>query len=476
MYADKLDSQSLEISATIMKALRNVFNDNDARFKSPEQAQAIKETLKRDTDLLVNLPTGGGKTLVYQLPILMERDMTTVVIVPFVALVDQVEEEFEKLKISCHIWKKNVYGVENAQAIIVSVEHAIMPEFQDLLIQLESTNRLARIVFDECHTILTHREFRDVMRRVAGVVRCVSAQLVLLTATLPPNMEERVRIILGCESWKVIRKVSDRKELKYSVKVLGNEVETMRDVNREIGLLLYNRIKDWKKDGRGLIYCLKTDWAKELAQYLNEKFGREICGVYHAKMDKSERKKALSAWKEGKIKFLAATSALGAGLDYGQVRTVIHQGHARNLIEFGQESGRAGRDGKEAESVTFFWRGLEPETRWIKKEEKEEMIRWIMSKDCRKKWLSIYLHGFGEDCLSQRDGEFCDNCEKALEGSSEWSVGIKVGRKRGRDVEAMEVSDAVDLKEMIGELKGTCTLCWINEKVIEKPHVLPRCE
>jgi superfamily II DNA helicase RecQ len=475
VYIDILDPHSLEISAIMLKTLRKMFHDDNSRFKSTEQAEATREILKRKSDLLVILPTGGGKTLTYQLPIFLEENMTTVVIVPFVVLVKQVEEQCRDLNLSYEIWKKGEYNSGNSRVIITGVEHAITAEFQDLLIQLESTNRLARIVIDECHTVLTQKEFRTHMRRVAGVVRCVSTQLVLLTATLPPTMEEKVRIILGCESLKVIRKREDRKELKYSVRVMGNDVKTMEDLNYEIGQLILQTIETWTSRDRALVYCLQTKWAEELTDYLNENFKRQVCGVYHAKMEEKERERALSDWKSGKTRFLIATSALGAGLDYDAVRLVIHQGRARNLIDFGQESGRGGRDGKPAQSVTLFWEGIEKLTEWITDEGKNDMIHWIKASDCRKKMLSIYLHGSGEDCLSQRDGEVCDICEKKMKETSKWNPGTRSSQKRGRDMESMEISDGIDVKEMIKELTGNCTRCWVNgyEDVVR--HQLSRC-
>jgi len=288
-------------------------------------------------------------------------------------------------------------------------------------------------------------------------------------------MEDKLRVILGCESLKVIRRIEDRKELKYVVKVLGNEVKTMRDLDREVARTIFEAVPNWKREDRGLIYCLETDWTKELASYLNDKLGREVCGVYNAKMGTEERQEVLKAWKMGKIKFLAASSALGAGLDYGDVRLVIHHGHAQNLIDFSQESGRGGRDGKPAVSLTLFWDGLENHTSWIEKEGKDLMISWIKSKECRKKSLSIYLHGTGQDCLSQRDGELCDNCDEALKLNLDWESTVKTGQKRGRDMEEREVMDVVDLREMIGELKGRCTLCWMNGKEDGVRHELPQC-
>jgi superfamily II DNA helicase RecQ len=453
-----------------------MYGKDNARFKSVEQAEAIKEILKKDSDILVILPTGGGKTLTYQLPMFIEQDMTTVVIVPYVVLVEQVEEQCKQLKVSYEVWTKDGQMSENARVIITGVDQAILPEFQNLLIQLESTKRLARIVLDECHTVLCHREFRPVIRRLGGVVRCVSVPLVLLTATLPPTMEDRVRILLGCEHLKIIRRIEDRKELKYSVKVVGNEVKTMRDLNGEVEKVIVQAVRSWKKEDRGLIYCLTRKWAEELALYLNEKFKRENVGVYHARMGEKERQEALKDWKSGKFKFLVATSALGAGLDYGQVRLVIHHGHAQNLIDFSQESGRGGRDGLTAKSVTLFWKGLEKETGWIAEEGKEDMIRWMESDDCRKKSLSVYLHGSGWDCLSQREGQVCENCEKELKKDLEWISVQKVGQKRGREMEELMIQDKVDLKRMVKEFRGRCTLCWMDKREKFVTHELDRCK
>jgi Superfamily II DNA helicase len=97
-------------------------------------------------------------------------------------------------------------------------------------------------------------------------------------------------------------------------------------LNQEIGLHLFNAVKSWKTEEGGLIYCLKQDWAVEFVKYLNGKFGGEMCGIYDAGMEKKERQCMLKNWKDGKSWFLAATSGVGAGLDYGGVRMVIHQG------------------------------------------------------------------------------------------------------------------------------------------------------
>jgi ATP-dependent DNA helicase RecQ len=474
-HDDELDPESLRVSAMILKNLRDIYHDNDARFRSVEQGEAVKEALKRESDILVILPTGGGKSLVYQLPAHMEQDMTTVVIVPFAALVNQVKESCKELSLSCQVWRNGGDSSGNAQVIVTGAEHASTPEFEDVLIQLESTNRLSRIVIDECHTLIQHREFRPVIRRMGGLVRGVSVPLVALTATCTPDMEDPLRVLLGCENLKTIRSTEGRKELEYSVKVLGNQVESMKDLNLAVRLVLRDNMKDWESKDRGLIYCLQKSWTKDLAEFINTGLNREVCRVYHADMEAEERAEILNAWKHGTVKVLVATSALGAGLHYDHVRLVIHHGFAQSLVEFSQESGRGGRDGKKAKSATVFWKGLLKEAGWIEKEGKDIMISWINSKDCRRKGLDGHLHGSGQECLLLGKGELCDNCEARLKKGEEWSSGVKSKQKRGRDMEFRETRDGVELKEMMKELGGKCTLCWIKRKEDVGRHELARC-
>jgi superfamily II DNA helicase RecQ len=337
-HIDISDVRSQMESATVLLGLQRMYGDSNMRFKSTKQAEAVKLALKREKDILAVIPTGGGKSLIFQLPAFLEMDLTTVVIVPFVALVEEMDERCKDLGLSCQVWKGQGGHVQRSQILIVGVEHAVTSEFQQLLIQLESTENLGRIVLDECQILLTQRDFRPVVRRLGSVVRCVSVQLILLTATLPVGMEERIRIILGCEEWIVVRLKEDRKELKYMVKDVGQNVHSLRDLNEEVANVMSMGLQQFQELDRGIIYCLKRSWTEELSDFVNQRFGRELCGVYHAEMDLVERQQSLKRWKNGEIVFLAATSALGMGIDYGEVRLIIHQGHGRSLIDFCQSS------------------------------------------------------------------------------------------------------------------------------------------
>ena len=236
--------------------------------------------------------------------------------------------------IKLYLGADEVTFARSVQVLIVGVEHAVMPEFQQHLVHLESAEKLGRIVLDECHVVVTQRSFRGVVRRLGGVLRCVDVPLVLLTATLPVEMEERVRFVLGCEKLRIIRSCEERKELRYSVHDVTRSVAPMRDLNREIGKLLRVEMVTWDEDDRGIVYCLQRKWAENLAEYVNEKWGEEICGVYHSDMDRKERERMLLGWKRGEYLWLAATSALSVGIDYQEVRMVIHQGFGRSMIDY----------------------------------------------------------------------------------------------------------------------------------------------
>jgi superfamily II DNA helicase RecQ len=471
------DAESLDLSVIALTALREMYGDIKATFKSGEQMRAVKLALRRKVDVLTILPTGGGKSLVFQLPAWVEKDLTTVVIVPFVALAEEMKDRCIDMGLSCYVWRDSgtILTRESAQVVIVGVEHAVHSDFQQLLIQMEGAKKLARIVLDECHIVLTQREFRPDVRRLGSVVRCVSVQLMLLTATLPVKMMKRLRIMMGCEKWKRVRRIEDRAELRYRVIKVSKDVKEKRDLDREVGKLLREKLPDFEEDDRAIVYCLQREWAEELAGYLNEKWGDEICGVYHANMDLMERREVYSKWKNGDIMVIAATSALGAGIDHGGVRLVIHHGYGRNMIDLCQESGRGGRDGKAADAVTIFWKGIVEETNWITEKERGDVLRWIESDECRKKMLGRYLNGVGRDCLSGKVGEICDNCEKRLKEGVRMRIEEGIRVRRGLEAEMMEVEHGTDLKEMVRELRGRCMMCWMNKKENIMEHELSSC-
>ena len=339
----------MNVNATALKYLKKLYDDPIARFKSSEQALAVRLALQKRSDVLVILPTGGGKSLVFQLAASIESTLTTVLIIPFVALLDEMAERCSDMGLQTTIYQPGKdLRTARSQIIIAGAEHAVSSDFQLLLVQLESSKQLSRIVIDECHTLITQLSFRPIMRRMGSLVRCVDCQILLLTATLPPSMVERLRIILGCEKLDIVRRLDDRKEMEYSVIDLGSTAEDMNDLNIRISGILFQEHPKWSEADRGIIYCLQTKWTEEFARFLNQIWDEEICGYYHSNMERDQRDEMLQRWRVGDLKFMAATSALSVGIDYPHVRLILHQGYGRNLIDLCQETGRGGRDGENA--------------------------------------------------------------------------------------------------------------------------------
>jgi helicase-like protein len=226
------------------------------------------------------------------------------------------------------------------------------------------------------------------------------------------------------------------------------------------------------------------------------------------------------------VKILVATSALGLGIDYAHVRFVIHQGQSRSLMDFSQESGRGGRDGKEARSVIFTSKEMRQKCEWIEKKESDwaghltggfkAMKEWVAGrtvegiKECRGVGLGLYMDGKGTNCLSLRNCVLCDVCEEAMgkttetesenegrlqsesdnESESEtrgyemdidegemWSQSTIDGLEENMIVGDIErrwqVHTAITIREMMSTFHKRCVLCWVRG--ISANHVLEYC-
>jgi superfamily II DNA helicase RecQ len=519
-------STTASVSSKSLKALRKFYGDKRAMFKSPQQGKALQMVIDGKKDVLAILPTGGGKSLLFFLPTLMEPGMTTVVIVPLIAVTDDLRDRCVKAKISCANWDPHSRYDEQCELLFVAVEQAVEPAFLNHLQIMHGMGILKRIVMDEAHVSLTHRDFRPDMEKLVIVMRTVPVPVLLLTATMPPSMEQDLRIALACSVWEVVRAETTRPEIGYEV-VEVNEEEDNLDV--EIAFRIKKEMRKWSRgrngelngNERGIVYCLQKDWAKDLCKFLNAEIGEEICDVYHADLSKEVRTAVYQEWVEGTVKILVATSALGLGIDYGHVRFVIHQGQSRSLIDFSQESGRGGRDGKEARSIIFTSKEMRQKCEWIEKKESDwaghltggfkAMKDWVEGrrvggvKECRRVGLDLYMDGKSTNCLSLGECVWCDICEEAmarsesesegigsemdvqdddseLEGSEmdveDWSQSTIDGLEENMIVADQEkrwqVDTAIKIREMMSVFHKRCVLCWVNK--MSAKHKLSDCK
>ena len=492
---DPSPSRMAVVSNKILKALRKFYNDNRATFKSPQQARALQLIVEGKTDVLAILPTGGGKSLLFFLPTLLEPDMTTVVIVPLIAVMQDLRDRCVKAKISCANWDPHSRYGERCNLLFVAVEHAVQPAFRDHLQVMYGMRILKRIVMDEVHVALTHRDFRPDMEKLILTLRTVPVQVALLTATMPPGMEWELRIALACVIWEVVRAETMRPEIGYEVVEVDEEEDTL-DV--EIAFRIKAEMRKWSRNERGelngnergIVYCLQKKWAEDLCKFLNAELGEDICDVYHADLSTEVRAAVYREWQEGTIKILVATSALGLGIDYSHVRFVIHQGQSRSLMDFSQESGRGGRDGEEARSVIFTSKEMRAKCAWMEKKEHEwaghltggfkAMGEWVAGKmmngvkQCRRVGLGSHMDGIGTNCLSMRDCVLCDICEEAMdkiteiesEGEGESGVWSEIEIENDDCSENGHETDGDEMDIDGGEMWSQSTIDGLQENLI----------
>jgi superfamily II DNA/RNA helicase len=328
-------------------------------FKSPEQKLAVETVRGRETDAIVILPTGGGKSLSFMLPCFVETELVSILIVPLVSLQQDMLARCERVGIDAVSWSgRERVGV---RIVIASIEHVQTETYARFLGELYRQKRLARIVVDEAHLVLTWSSFRSSMHSVATCIRPVGVvvPVVLLTATAPPRIVTLVTDMCGISKFKTIRSATFRPNISYRV-IRLKKPAGRSSLNLTVAatiLEVMDKFRPRSSENRIIVYLLRRADVEGLKDIL-------CCDPdtdayqYHAGMSEADRKEAHESWQtkelEGeKFKVMVATSAFGTGIDNPSVRAVLHVEGATNLLQFVQESGRAGRDGEYAESIVI---------------------------------------------------------------------------------------------------------------------------
>jgi hypothetical protein len=314
--------------------------------------------------------------------------------------------------------------------MIVGVENAASDEFRGHLKQLHAMRRLDRIVVDECHVIITQADFRSVMDKLE-FLRTLPVPLVLLTATLPPSMQAVLESSLHCPAPDVLRGPTYRPEIEYSVISINDSAGGIDGIDGMVADLVRDESQAFSPADRAIIYVQTRKLAEDLSTYLDGECGIPSC-FYHADLEGDERTRAHERWRAGGTSVMVATSAFSLGVDYPHVRLVVHREPPKDLVEFAQESGRAGRDGGRAKSVVLVTeqgqrmeqgrRAVATTDRSWKEEEldksKVAMAGYVQRRDgrsaiCRREMLGSHLDGEGVCCLALPDAALCDVCTKA---------------------------------------------------------------
>lgn len=395
----------------ISEALKSYFGFD--KFKGDQQA--IIESLLAGHDTFVLMPTGGGKSLCYQLPALMSEG-TAIVISPLIALmknqVDAIRNYGENDTIA-HFLNSSLsrQGVEAVKKDVREGRTKLLYVAPESLTKEMNVNFLKSIkisffAIDEAHCISEWgHDFRPEYRKIRPMISEIgNYPIIALTATATPKVQHDIQKNLGILNANVFKSSFNRDNLYYEVRPKTKDVD--RDIIRYIKS---------HPSGSGIIYCLSRKKVEELAEILR------INGIsalaYHAGMDAQVRSDNQDAFINEKVQVIVATIAFGMGIDKPDVRFVIHYDIPKSLEGYYQETGRAGRDGGEGRCITFFskkdMQKLEKlmHNKTAAEEEigmqlLEETANYAESSVCRRK---ILLHYFGEEYTQENCGS-CDNC------------------------------------------------------------------
>ena len=402
----------MEINKSLFDNLQTFFGFDN--FKGDQEAIITSILQKRDT--FVIMPTGGGKSICYQLPALMS-DGTAIVISPLIALMkNQVDQlrAFGGTDSIAHFLNSSL----NKSEIMKVKEDVTSGATKLLYVAPESLTKAENIDFlrgisisfvavDEAHCISEWgHDFRPEYRKIRQVIDNIgdNIPIIALTATATPKVQQDIQKNLQMNNASLFKSSFNRPNLFY-------EVRAKRDVIKEI--VRYAKMNSGKS---GIVYCLSRKKVEEVAEAL------KLNGIkalpYHAGLDPKTRAETQDNFLMEDVDVIVATIAFGMGIDKPDVRYVIHHDIPKSMEGYYQETGRSGRDGGEGICVAFYsQKDIDKLTKFMKDKpvsEREigtqilkEVIDYAESSVCRRKQI---LHYFGENFNEAGCDNMCDNC------------------------------------------------------------------
>jgi ATP-dependent DNA helicase RecQ len=388
--------------------LKEIFGHNS--FKK-YQEEAIESILAKQ-DILMIIPTGGGKSLSFQLPTLM-MDGVTIIISPLIALMQDQVQALRAQSIKAAMLGSNQDQNQNDTIIsqliadqlkflYISPERLNTPKMQAIL----SSIKINFFVIDEAHCISEWgHEFRDDYRSLSILKsQFPKINIAAFTATATPAVQEDIIRLLNLQKPFVLKGLAYRKNLKITI-----QQRIQRGFN-ELLEFLKPRI-----ELNGIIYMSSRKKCEALCEFLNSHgFDAQY---YHAGMSTQERNNVFECFIKDKVKIVVATIAFGMGINKSDIRFVVHMSMPKTLENYYQEIGRAGRDGESAEALMFYssedlvyakmrMDEIEDEKyRRVLQEKLTRIYQYVSTETCRHQFIASYFNDTIAPCEDS-----CDNC------------------------------------------------------------------
>ena len=398
----------------VLSILRNVFGHQEFR---PKQEEIIRAIIG-GRDVLAVLPTSAGKSLCFQLPAMVMPGLT-IVISPLISLMENQVDNAQKKGINAVLINSDLSAAESRQAyaalitgsvklLYIAPERFAVEKFRELLPSI----KIASIIVDESHCVSQWGyDFRPAYLQIAEFLRhFTSAPRAAFTASATIETQEDIIVRIGLRNPLRVRASFNRPNLSYAV--LPKLGEGMIDV--------YEYIKD-KRTKHGIIYRSTRAKTETTAEMLTR--SGIPCLPYHAGLDTDVKQENQNKFVTGDVKWICATIAFGLGIDVPDIRLVIHADLPKDMEGFYQETGRAGRDGKQSECVLFYSAGDCRTIRYFIDQAKDEkrkergeaqlrVMKLYAERDvCRRRQILAY---FGEAYPLINCGS-CDVCKAEYE-------------------------------------------------------------
>jgi len=439
-----------KIDLEIQKTLKEFFGFK--KFKG-NQKKAIESIINGENTFVI-MPTGGGKSLCYQLPALI-LDGVAIIISPLIALmknqVDSIKSYSDDEDIA-HFLNSTLSKpeLEHVKSCVLNGKTKLLfvaPETisKEKNLSFFQNLKISFFAIDEAHCISEWgHDFRPEYRKLKSIIKLIGRKpIIALTATATPKVKEDIIKNLGIENNNFFLSSFNRTNLYYEIK---------QNSNRDKEIVKF--IKSHSKKS-GIIYCLSRKKAEEVSELLT--LNNINSRPYHAGLEQSIRKETQENFLMEKTDVIVATIAFGMGIDKPDVRYVIHYNLPKSLENYYQETGRAGRDGGEGKCILYYdpkdvekFEGFITKQNNLEKEINrqllEEIVSYVESNDCRRKKI---LHYFGEKYNSSHCNKNCDNClhpQKMKEVKRELDCVLNIVNEKPDNYNIIDITSMVSEK------------------------------